>query len=263
MKKFVSLVLVVVMVLSLGACGKKDPADMYAEAMQKTAELADMEMQANIDMTMELLGMTMDMKTAMDMKAQGLTAETAVMDMQMTMELMGETMDMQMWYSDGYYYVDAMDTKTKVAMPLDEVMAQIEGGATSEAIPKEAFKEITAEKDGKNTIITYVADGTKMTEQIKESMAMLEEMQLGIDETAMSVEDVKGTVTINADGYIAAQTMETAITMNMGEIAEGVDGGEMKIQMKMDGTYTNPGQPVTVTLPDDLDTYIEVEDMGM
>lgn len=33
--------------------------------------------------------------------------------------------------------------------------------------------------------------------------------------------------------------------------------------MKMDGTYTNPGQPVTVTLPDDLDTYIEVEDMGM
>lgn len=261
MKKLMSLVLVIAMVVSLGACGKKDPATMYAEAMEKTSTLEDMEMQANIDMSMELLGMSMDMKMSMDLKAHGLTAEDAVMDMKMNMSMLGQEIPMQMWYSDGYYYTEAMDTKTKVAMPLDEVKAQMEGGMSSEAIPKDAFKEITAEKNGNNTILTYVADGSKMTEQIKESMAMLEEMDLGLDEAAMAVEDVKGTITINPEGYVVAQTMETAFTMNVGEVSEGVDGGEMKIVMKMDGTYVNPGQPVTITLPNDLDSYIDVTDM--
>lgn len=264
MKKLVSFMLMVMMVLSLGACGaKKDPATLYTEAMEKTATLTDMEMQANVDMTMELLGMSMNMKTSVDMKGQDLTAENPLLDMKMKTSVFGQEVDMQTWYSDGYYYVDMMDTKAKVEMPLEEVMKQAEGGATSETISKEAFKEITATKEDKNTVITYVADGAQMSEQIKKSMSALEDMQIDLDEISMTVEDVTGTVTVNPEGYVIAQTMETVINMTMGEIAEGVDGGEMTMKMKMDSTYTNPGQPVTVTLPEDLDTYMEIDKESM
>lgn len=254
MKKVLALVLSTAMALSLTACGggaakPKDPKEIYTAAVKKNSELKSMDMTTKMDMAMKMgeesINMVMDMDIQMDqintdkMKYYANTKTTAD----------GESMDMVIFYTDGYYYMDAMGQKIKYQMDLTTMMEQVNQSTSTGDLDVEWLKDLTLKEDGDNQILTFTADPAKMTDYVDEMMAgMAASAQL--DDMEMTINSVSGEYVINKDGYYTAMKMAMDIDMS-------AQGQSINMVMDMDATINNPGQAVTVTLPA-TDDYVEM-----
>ena len=67
------------------------------------------------------------------------------------MNFLGQELDMKMWYSDGMYYMNAMDQKVCYPVNFSAVQEQI-GNVRLQAsgLSEEDFKSLDVEKDGEN-----------------------------------------------------------------------------------------------------------------
>ena len=121
-------------------------------------------------------------------------------------------------------------------------------------IGAEALGEIEmSEADGITTLSFEVDTAKMLAEGMMEGyMGMLENLGLsGMDESGMTYESLNGTVTINKDGYIASNAMHIGGSMEE-------SGQKMDFTMDISVTFNNPGQDVTIDLPN-ADDYMEVD----
>lgn len=234
-------------VVTMTGCGKKDPFTVYSDAAKKMAELSSMEMTYDIDMTLELAGESMDMTTSSTAKMSGMNTDDMKINMAMKVGAQGQEMDMNVYYTDGYYYTDSMGTKMKYLMDLEQAQKELASTGLQTDMKKEDFKEISLE----DQVLTFTIDGEKMSSLVDTAMSSLQGLVQGTD-ASIDIGDVKGTASVNKDGYFEANTMTVPLTMD-------IMGTEMKINMDMDYTYVNPGKEVTVELPDDLADYQEID----
>lgn len=234
-------------VVTMTGCGKKDPFTVYSDAAKKMAELSSMEMTYDIDMTLELAGESMDMTTSSTAKMSGMNTDDMKINMAMKVGAQGQEMDMNVYYTDGYYYADSMGTKMKYLMDLEQAQKELASTGLQTDMKKEDFKEISLE----DQVLTFTIDGEKMSSLVDTAMSSLQGLVQGTD-ASIDIGDVKGTASVNKDGYFEANTMTVPLTMD-------IMGTEMKINMDMDYTYVNPGKEVTVELPDDLADYQEID----
>lgn len=234
-------------VVTMTGCGKKDPFTVYSDAAKKMAELSSMEMTYDIDMTLELAGESMDMTTSSTAKMSGMNTDDMKINMAMKVGAQGQEMDMNVYYTDGYYYTDSMGTKMKYLMDLEQAQKELASTGLQTDMKKEDFKEISLE----DQVLTFTIDGEKMSSLVDTAMSSLQGLVQGTD-ASIEIGDVKGTASVNKDGYFEANTMTVPLTMD-------IMGTEMKINMDMDYTYVNPGKEVTVELPDDLADYQEID----
>ena len=234
-------------VITMTGCGKKDPFTVYSDAAKKTAELSSMEMTYDIDMTLELAGESMDMTTSSNAKMSGINTDDMKINMAMKVGAQGQEMDMNVYYTDGYYYADSMGTKMKYLMDLEQAQKELASTGLQTNVKKEDFKEISLE----DQVLTFTINGEKMSSLVDTAMSSLQGLVQGAD-ASIDIGDVKGTASVNKDGYFETSTMTVPLTMD-------IMGTEMKINMDMDYTYVNPGKEVTVELPDDLADYQEID----
>lgn len=234
-------------VVTMTGCGKKDPFTVYSDAAKKMAELSSMEMTYDIDMTLELAGESMDMTTSSTAKMSGMNTDDMKINMAMKVGAQGQEMDMNVYYTDGYYYTDSMGTKMKYLMDLEQAQKELASTGLQTDMKKEDFKEISLE----DQVLTFTIDGEKMSSLVDTAMSSLQGLVQGTD-ASIDIGDVKGTASVNKDGYFEANTMTVPLTMD-------IMGTEMKINMDMDYTYVNPGKEVTVEFPDDLADYQEID----
>lgn len=234
-------------VITMTGCGKKDPFTVYSDAAKKTAELSSMEMTYDIDMALELAGESMDMTTSSTAKMSGMNTDDMKINMSMKVGAQGQEMDMNVYYTDGYYYADSMGTKMKYLMDLEQAQKELASTGLQTDMKKEDFKEISLE----DQVLTFTIDGEKMSSLVDTAMSSLQGLMQGTD-ASIDIGDVKGTASVNKDGYFETSTMTVPLTMD-------IMGTEMKINMDMDYTYVNPGKEVTVELPDDLADYQEID----
>lgn len=234
-------------VVTMTGCGKKDPFTVYSDAAKKMAELSSMEMTYDIDMTLELAGESMDMTTSSTAKMSGMNTDDMKINMAMKVGAQGQEMDMNVYYTDGYYYADSMGTKMKYLMDLEQAQKELASTGLQTDMKKEDFKEISLE----DQVLTFTIDGEKMSSLVDTAMSSLQGLVQGTD-ASIDIGDVKGTASVNKDGYFEANTMTVPLTMD-------IMGTEMKINMDMDYTYVNPGKEVTVELPEDLADYQEID----
>ena len=234
-------------VITMTGCGKKDPFTVYSDAAKKTAELSSMEMTYDIDMTLELAGESMDMATSSTAKMSGMNTDDMKINMAMKVGAQGQEMDMNVYYTDGYYYADSTGTKMKYLMDLEQAQKELASTGLQTDMKKEDFKEISLE----DQVLTFTIDGEKMSSLVDTAMSSFQGLVQGTD-ASIDIGDVKGTASVNKDGYFETSTMTVPLTMD-------IMGTEMKINMDMDYTYVNPGKEVTVELPDDLADYQEID----
>lgn len=206
-----------------------------------------MEMTYDIDMTLELAGESMDMTTSSTAKMSGMNTDDMKINMAMKVGAQGQEMDMNVYYTDGYYYADSMGTKMKYLMDLEQAQKELASTGLQTDMKKEDFKEISLE----DQVLTFTIDGEKMSSLVDTAMSSLQGLVQGTD-ASIDIGDVKGTASVNKDGYFETSTMTVPLTMD-------IMGTEMKINMDMDYTYVNPGKEVTVELPDDLADYQEID----
>lgn len=233
-------------------CGEKDPYTVYSEASKKTAELESLEAETTMNMTLSAQGTDMEIPMTMDMKMDHINTEDMNLSINTTMEVMGQTVEMNSYYTDGYYYMDSAGSKIKYTMDLDELQDQVASSALQTTDLKEDdFKEISMEKKADQQLITYTISGDSMTDMANSAFGALSDLFSGTD-MEMNIQDISGTMTTNKEGYATAYSMVMPFTMN-------VQGQEMSVNMDMEVTYIEPGKEVSAELPDDLDSYEEVD----
>lgn len=251
MKKILSIVLSMMMVLSLIGCGKKvDAKALYDEASKKVSEMSSMDMDYDMSMTMTQGEETIDMTMSMNMKMDGMNTENMQYLATGKTSAMGQDMDMQMYYADGYYYMETMGQKMKYAMDIPSLMEQINQSVEGANMDSSYMKEISAKADGDNQILTFTADASKMDAYVQDVMSAMGSAA-NMEGVTYTIKEVSGETVVNKDGYFTTSKIKMVMEMT-------VQGETMNVNMDMTGIYNNPGQPVTITAPS-LDGYTEID----
>lgn len=261
-KKLAALILAAVVGVSAAGCAKKDPETIYKEAVEKANEANSMDAAVRMTMAIAQGEESLDMDIVMDMKASGLKEGDFKYAADGNISLMGQSMDMKQYYADGYQYVDMMGMKVKQAVELDQMMEQARSLAEGGSMGLEYIENLTAEKNGDNTLLSYTVNGEKMTDLSQEYMGdMMQAMGVsGTDMQALfegldfQINSASGTMTVNKAGYPTAYQMD----MDMEVSAEGES---IHLTMGVEYQINNPGQETEVTIPD-TSGYTEVPGLG-
>ena len=254
MKKLIAFALSLLMVvgLSTGTMAASDPKSVYQAAMEKTAQLPSTDMSMKMDGTISVAGQSMDYSATVGAKVVQKSQYDFDMAMNMQMNIMGVSVIYNTYYTDGYYYMDLLGQKMKMEMNLKEAMEQIAsmGGGFL---------------DGTEYLSDFSMDGNKITYTMKADALNqvldrvlgeeLNYLDLAEEDIGVQMSDFKGTAVIDSNGYLAEESVSGAIeTQTMGET--------VSMTMNMQVIYNNPGQPVSITMPD-LSDYVEMEIPGL
>lgn len=245
------MMMALVMVCVAG-CGSKQMTaeEVLAKATEKQQAMTSMDASMKMGVSMDIAGESIEYDADMDIKASNLNEEDMQMSMQTNMNILGQEMTMNTYYTDGYYYMDAMGEKGKMAMDIAEITDTLKQNSAFTEIPADAYKSLEMAEEGGNRVLTYVADGSKLTEVVNSLMGSMMSALGGMEDMDMSLGDISGTLTVDKDFNVIAQTMKMDMTMT-------IEGMDVDASVDMDMTVNNPGQEVTVGLPDDLDSYEE------
>lgn len=252
MKKFLSILLSVGMMLTFAGCGGgADGTAIYEAADKKMQELNSLDVFYTMEMTMKQGDQTMDVSSSMNMKMDSITsAENLRILGEGTTSADGQDIATMMYYENGYYYMEAAGQKIKYVMDFEAMLEAAEqsvGGNVNVAY----MKEVKVNKDGDNQILTFTADASKMDDFVQEMMASMGNIT-GMEGVSYTIKEVNGEATVNKDGYFSNVKVNLSMDMSMGSESISVD-------MHMDQTYNNIGQPVEITAPADLDSYQEID----
>lgn len=257
-KKLAALLLAAAVGVSAAGCAKKDPETIYKEAVEKANQANSMDTSVNMSMAMTMGEESLDMDIAMDMKMSGLKEGDLKYSMEGSVGLMDQSVDMKQYYADGYQYVDMMGMKVKQAVELDQIMEQARSLAEGGNMGLEYIENLTAEKDGDNTILSYTVNGEKITELTQEYMGSMmeavgasgQDMEALFEGLDFTINSASGTMTVNKEGYASAYQMD----MDMDVSAEGES---VNLVIGAEYVVNNPGKEVEVTIPDTSD-YTEI-----
>lgn len=265
MKKFLAMLMAVLMVLGLAACGEADggeadsnltPYEVVKQASEKldNADGVAYDMDMTMTMVTQEAGETnsFDMNMTGDIKMEKVAENDYKLAYNVTTDMSqllgeGNTITMHMYYADGYMYYDMgdMGVKYKVAMDMTEAMETINSASFSD-IEEGMVKEQSIKRDGTGQVVSLILDGTKMSDMVA---AMSEEFAAFGDDAAMTIGDIPYTVYIG-EGNIT--NIEMLMTFDM-----DIEGVQMNMAMDMNMGVTQVGG-VTVELPEDLADYPEM-----
>lgn len=257
-----------------GFAAETDPWQVYEEALTKQNELdgMDMSMSTAVSMMIEdqINDITLDMDCQMNGLQSGDLAMAATMNYTMGGEQLSDTMNVltnaRMYYTGGYLYMDMVDAdvmgedavdygKIKYPADIDSVMAQFGGSTDIMELNKEAISDLTLEEDGDTKILRYALNADNTNSIIESVLGQFGNTGSSISAELYQITECTGTMTINSDGYIESQSMDLAMNVSLGD----EDAETVYYSVNMDADILNPGQEVTVELPDDLDSYSDYE----
>ncbi len=257
-----------------GFAAETDPWQVYEEALTKQNELDGMDMSMSTAVSMmigdQINDITLDMDCQMNGLQSGDLEMAATMNYTMGGEQLSDTMNVltnaRMYYTGGYLYMDMFDAdvmgedavdygKIKYPADIDSVMAQFGGSTDIMELNKEAISELTLEEDGDTKILRYALNADNTNSIIESVLGQFGNTGSSISAELYQITECTGTMTINSDGYIESQSMDLAMNVSLGD----EDAETVYYSVNMDADILNPGQEVTVELPDDLDSYSDYE----
>lgn len=259
----IAAVLVLFILLLAGGLTQQDPALIWDEAVAKNAALTDMDMEAEVQMTMAanldtdaMLGLNaMNVTADMTMKAADMNSEAMVCQIDMTMDMgMGNLIPpipIQVFFADGYCYMSTTGEKFKYPTDSSSMTETLKKNTASAAMTAEQLDSLSMKKEGGNTVLTFTANSETLTDQLTQMLGLTGNTYM---EISYDIREMSGDATINPDGYIVEQNIFMDFDMIMLE-------QPFSITADMSIRYHNPGQPVEIELPDG-DEYVELDMSG-
>ena len=262
MKRILSVMLILCMLLSLAACEKDEGSsayDLVDSAIKKTQALDSLDMKMVMDMSMAMEGITMDVPVEYSIKAVDVNGKNPKMAMVMSMETMGISVDMDFYMEDGYYYLSTMGQNMKFKAEAGDDYDML--GQTDNMMVE------LDEKYLKDTKVVTNSNGTKTVKLEMDSDAFMRVFKELIDSTGegaadgatindISISNAVVEITVGKEGYI--DTYKIKFDMNMKLDVLGVTSD---VSLKLDASiqYNNPGEKVTITAPAGYKDYPEVD----
>ncbi|MGL5438021.1 MAG: DUF6612 family protein [Lachnospiraceae bacterium] len=164
--------------------------------------------------------------------------------------VMGEQMDFNMYYENGWMYMEMDGEKQKVEMPLGEMQSSIDSSQSfSNLLSSETFmKDLSVRTEGENRILSYRMDDAMLNQLVQKVLEQAGYTAM-MDSITLNVRNVYGDYVINPSGYYTNSTVHMEMEM--------VNEGESFI-FTIDGSIgiPNPGEAVDIPTPD-LSGYVE------
>ena len=226
-----------------------DPLELYTQASEKSRELQDMEM--TIDMQMKLMQgeESLDIGSKMDMKIKGNGTDTMEYYTDSVTTLMEQEISSTMFYKDGYYYMDTMGQKYKYAYDVQQLMAQVEESISASAPEISGIQNIAAEEKDGTTILTFDVDPSQMNAYVENALGALgDASQTG----SVEIQKVSGTCTVGSEGYFTTTDLNMSFSMD-------IQGTAVDVEATAASSISNVGDQVTISYPEDLNEYTEVD----
>lgn len=253
MMKTAALAMAAVMMMSMTACAKKaDPKKVFDSAVKKNAELKDMDMTMNMQMTMtQGDNKPIDMTSKTDMKMSNLDSDKLQYLADSTTTVSGTSIPSIVFYKDGYEYINSQGQKIKYKMDLSQMADAIKKSTQGNTLTSADMTSLTMKEDGDNKVLTYTADPTKLNSMLGSVMQSMGSLGSSLKDLKMDFKDASGEYTVNKDGYYTDMKLKMNVDMTM-------QGQTINLVMVMDGVVNNPGKSVEFTLPD-TDGYQEIQ----
>lgn len=233
----------------------------YMDASSKMNGATKADMTANIaadvymgDTKIMDLSMPLHMKMDVDMEHMDQTkmAMTGTLKLNIDESLVEQgaqtsvNQDIAYYYTDGVYYVNMGDQKYKMEMSIEDLMAQM-GDLTSMQSSEPLCLIESIDQSGNNLTVTYSSSGMNgLVNSVLANMGM----DLSSLDVQMKFEDITSKVTIS-NGEI--KNMDMSMKMSI-----SAEGQSMTLNMSMDCAVNGLGDSVKITLPSDLDTYVDL-----
>ena len=235
-----------IMTMSTTAFAAENPAEVFDRVMEKNNTIQSVEIQSGVHSVILAKDVIPDGQMKVDM------AMHAEMDMQDTTDLkylaqvassiLGQDSYSQVFYTDGYYYVDANGVKLKYPMPLEQIISSVQTGVNTSNMESSYMKGISLNEVNGKRVLAYEANTKKLNKNVKEALGTVMNT-LGTDANLdMDIQEMKGAYVLDDNDYIIYMT--NYIVYNM----EVLDQPMTCITL-METEIQNPGEPVVVTHP--------------
>ena len=251
MKKWLSVLVSVMMLVSFVGCQKKETA---AEIMQKVQDnqlsASGIGMEMNMDMSVSVAEVVMEMPMKMTVLADYPNDfENMKLIMNTSVEVMGTSVEMSAYFTEGYMYTDTNGIKTKEELSTVEAESFIEQANGSSMINIELLDEFTVEQTDDGYVLSgsfSQEDMMSAVEMVLGNSAMNDDLLKGLDiETMMeniTVEQFDVSYGISTDYLLKSGTGSLKMTMN-------IEGEETVVDTKYTVFYEIYDEP-QVELPD-------------
>ena len=252
-KKVTALLLSCMLLFSISGCQKKRTAkEVLESSLKQSSKLKDADFSGEasykIANSEASSSSNVTIKMNFDTKLQTVDKDQLKMSMTSTLNMLGQTMDMNMYYSDGYYYMNTNGTKQKIKMDIAGLQKQIQSTTGQTSLSAKYYKDLKlSEKDG-NTVLKYSINNDGLNQYVKDVTSQMTTVTGGSN--SIKISSLTGTKTLNDKDLPVKESIQM--------VMESGDNETGSITLKMNLTYHDTGKSVTVTLPDDLNTYQEI-----
>lgn len=195
-----------------------------------------------------------------DAKVSDSGEDNMKMSMEGALSASGVSIDMNIYYSDGYYYLNMMDQKMKQQMDVSALQEQISSTTSQSQLPVDNYKNIVVSQDDDgNTVLDYELNEDGLNEYIK----MVADQMGSATGSTSSSDDLDGIKISSFSGTRILDKDDNTLKDSAEFVMESTSSDDGKITVTMNVTYNNPGKSVTVTLPDDLNDYQESSSLSL
>lgn len=239
---------------------KPDAWALFKTAAEKSGALTSVNADYTVKVKVEVEGSAIATNISGNVKSSG-EGDARKAAVTGTMEMLGQSVPMASYYADGFSYAETLGMKIKTPVSYEDF--------AGEAGYSFADTDEMNETDFKSAAVTEENGLTKIALPMSEALAKklagtaAESAAEGLGETKFT--DFKAVFVIDAAGYLSEMTVDCTASATMdlsdptGSGDESAAQQEMTMVINMAMKYVNPGEEVTVTLPENLDEY---EDMG-
>lgn len=242
---------------------KPDAWALFKTAAEKSGALTSVNADYTVKVKVEVEGSAIATNISGNVKSSG-EGDARKAAVTCTMEMLGQSVPMASYYADGFSYAETLGMKIKTPVSYEDF--------AGEAGYSFADTDEMNETDFKSAAVTEENGLTKIALPMSEALAKklagtaAESAAEGLGETKFT--DFKAVFVIDAAGYLSEMTVDctASVTMDLsdptGSGDESAAQQEMTMVINMAMKYVNPGEEVTVTLPENLDEYEDMGDLG-
>ena len=231
-KKVTALLLSCMLLFSISGCQKKRTAkEVLESSLKQSSKLKDADFSGEasykIANSEASSSSNVTIKMNFDTKLQTVDKDQLKMSMTSTLNMLGQTMDMNMYYSDGYYYMNTNGTKQKIKMDIAGLQKQIQSTTSQTSLPAKYYKDLKlSEKDG-NTVLKYSINNDGLNQYVKDVTSQMTTVTGGSN--SIKVSSLTGTKTLNDKDLPVKESIQM--------VMESGDNETGSITLKMNLTY--------------------------
>ncbi len=260
MKKVISLLAMMVLALNLFGCGQSADTtgqnddvtaqayELYTKANEEFAAAPSIAADMAMDMTMSMGEEAVVMNMEISMKQNNISEPDMQMQVQTMTRTDGVEIAMDMYYLDGFLYLEALETKTKTPMDISEVPQQ---STYNVSFTQEAIEQASITQVNGDSLLEFTLNGGMVGDLLGELQELLPQ-ELGAQ---ANIGQVDLQALISPEGELREISMLYNLSVLMsGQTVEG------SVEMRMENIEIGD---VQIDFPQDLDSYMDADMSGM